>query len=69
MTATRQQDEVLLEALALLRGGLPITAVARALEKDTSNLRKALRAVVCDDAEHDGDVLRHYPRNLTRAVK
>jgi len=66
MTATREQDEVLLSALRLLKMGVRISAVARRLGKDPGNLTKAVRAVLRDDLEHDDpiSVVQHYPSSM-----
>ena len=63
---TRYHDEILLRALDLLRRGLCMSAVAKRLDRDPSNLTKALRAVLRDDLQHDDplDVIQHYPSNL-----
>lgn len=63
---SRYHDELLLRALDLLRRGLTMSAVARRLGRDPSNLTKALRTVLRDDLEHDDpcEVIEHYPHNL-----
>lgn len=65
MAATREQDEVLLSALRLLRRGVKMRTVARHVGKDPSNLMKAVRAVMVDDMAHDDPkvVAPHYPFN------
>ena len=63
---TRAHDNTLLRALWLLSIGFPMSAVARRIGKDASNLTKAVRAVLREDLEHDDpfDVLPHYPSDM-----
>lgn len=67
MTATREHDEVLLEALDLMNNGFPLSRAARVLRRDSSNLGKALRAVLREDLESGDDpydVVAAYPTTL-----
>lgn len=67
MTATRQNDEVIVDALALMRSGLNLSRTARRLGKNPSNLGKSLRAVLRDDLECDDDpieIVEAYPTSL-----
>lgn len=67
MTATRQNDEVIVDALALMRSGLNLSRTAARLGKNPSNLGKSLRAVLRDDLECCDDPIEideAYPTSL-----
>lgn len=63
---TREQDEVLLRALSLMRKGRGLRATARVVKRDPSTLRRSMRKVFEDDLLHDtpASVLPHYPESL-----
>lgn len=67
MTATRDQDETIVDALALMRGGFTLSRTSRALGKNPSNLSKQVRAVLRDDLDCGDDpleVIAAYPNTL-----
>ena len=70
MSATRQQDEILVDALALLCRGISLAETARIVGKGRPNLRTALRKVLLEDLAHDDrdSVLPAYPRSIIESV-
>lgn len=70
MKATREQDDKLVEALALLCRGVSISETARRVNKGRPNLRTALRKVLTEDLAHDDrdSVLPAYPRSIIESV-
>ena len=69
MSATRQQDEMLVDALALLCRGTSLAETARIVGKGRPNLRIALRKVLLEDLAHDGPaVIPHSPKSIVESV-
>lgn len=67
MTATREQDEVILRGLWLLKKGLTTTTVASIVGKDRANLMKSMKNVFTADmscGDHPADILPHYPSSM-----
>ena len=66
---TREQDDKLVEALALLCRGVSISETARRVNKGRRNLRTALRKVLTEDLAHDDPaiVLPRYPKIIVES--
>ena len=67
---TREQDDKLVEALALLCRGASVSETARRVNKDRPKLRAALRKVLLEDLAHDDRdaVLPCYPQSIIESV-
>jgi hypothetical protein len=60
---TRERDEEILAALALLRSGASLTTIAAHFRTDKRNLAKLFQNIKSADAAHSGeDVSYHYGR-------
>ena len=70
MSATREQDNMLVDALALLCRGVSIAETARRVGKQRAALRIALRKVLREDLAHDDRdaVLPCYPQSIIESV-
>ena len=70
MSATREQDNMLVDALALLCRGVSIAETARRVGKQRAALRIALRKVLLEDLAHDDRdaVLPCYPQSIIESV-
>lgn len=71
MSATRQDDERLVDALHIIRAGRSLRAAAMIVRKDPSNLSKSIQSVLRDDLESGDDhmeIVSHYPRSMVTGL-
>ena len=69
MSATRNQDDMLVNALAMLCRGVSMAETARRVGKQRAALRIALRKVLREDLMHDDPaiVLPRYPKIIVES--